>query len=371
MSTEPSRNSERSLGGLSAPRPGQNIQHKLLDRIPSALCGIICGADNWVDIEMFGQATYEWRSSFLELKHGLPSHDTVGRVFRRLNAQECQASFAAWTQAICELSAGTILAGDGKQMRRSTDGPLGCDGIYRVSVWAGENELVLAQDKVADHSHEMKAIPKLRKLLDIHQRPITIDGIGCQSDIVEHEADYLISVKANQGTLFADVPAAVEPTTRAWQAAYARTIGQDQGRLEIRQCWVCQAHDVRSFINDDKTWKNLRCLVKSEAERRLADKVEHDTRFFISSLPPDPKRLLAVARRHWQIENDGQWVLDIAVRQDANRAHKDHAPQNRAVLEHIAVTLLKQEKSLRVGVNAKRLRAGWDLSYLLKVLCAF
>lgn len=375
MSTEASSTIEQYFGGLSDPRTGQNIQHKLLDIITIALCGIICGADNWVDIEMFGQAKSEWLSSFLELRHGIPSHDTFGRVFRRLNAQEFQASFAEWTRAICELSAGTILSVDGKQMRRSKDGRLGRDGIYMVSVWAGENELVLAQDKVADHSNEIKAIPKLLKLLDIHQSILTIDGIGCQSDIVdtivEQAADYLIAVKANQGTLSADVQAAFEPTTREWQPAYARTIGQDHGRLEIRQCWVCQAQDVLTFINDYNPWQNLRCLVKIEAERRLADKVEHDTRFFISSLPPDPKRLLAVARHHWQIENDVHWVLDIAFRQDDNRAHKDNAPQNLAVLEHIALNLLKQDKSLHVGVKAKRLRAGWDVSYLLKVLCAF
>ncbi len=373
MSTEPGSNIERYFGGISDPRTGQNVQHKLLDIVTIALCGIICGADNWVDIEMFGQAKYEWLSSFLELKHGIPSHDTFGRVFRRLNAQEFQASFAEWTRAICVLSAGTILSVDGKQMRRSKDGLLGQDGIYMVSVWAGENNLVLAQDKVADHTNEITAIPHLLKLLDIRDSIVTIDGIGCQTEIVktivDQEADYVVAVKANQEMLFADVQAAFGPTTREFAPAYHKTIEKGHGRIEIRECWVCQLPDVLDFIADYKVWPGLRSLVKIQTERRFPNKVEHDTRYFIASLAATPERLLNIIRSHWQIENQVHWVLDIAFRQDDNRARKDHAPQNLAVLEHIALNLLKQEKSLKVGVKARRLRAGWDLPYLLKVLC--
>jgi predicted transposase YbfD/YdcC len=374
MSTEPGSNIERYFGGLSDPRTGQNVQHKLLDIISIAICGILCGADNWVDIEMFGQAKQAWLSSFLELKHGIPWHDTFGRVFRALNAAEFEASFAEWTQAICELSAGTILSVDGKQMRCSKDGLLGQDGIYMVSVWAGENNLVLAQDKVADHTNEITAIPKLLKLLDIRDSIVTIDGIGCQTDIVNtilaQGADYVIAVKANQGTLFEDVQAAFGPTTREFAPAYHKTIEKGHGRIEIRECWACQLPDVLDFIADYKVWPGLRSLVKIQAERRLPNQVERDTRFFIASLDGDPKRLLDIIRSHWQIENQVHWVLDIAFRQDENRARKDNAPNNLAVLQHIALNLLKQEQSLKVGVKAKRLRAGWDQAYLLKVLCA-
>lgn len=373
MSKEPHSNIERYFGEVSDPRRGQNIQHKLLDIISIAICGIVCGADNWVDVEMFGQAKVEWLSSFLELGHGIPSHDTFGRVFRALNAAEFEASFADWTRAICELSAGSILSVDGKQMRRSKDGRLGRDGIYMVSVWAGENNLVLAQDKVADHTNEIIAIPKLLKLLDISGSVVTIDGIGCQSEIVktivEQDADYVIAVKANQETLFDDVQAAFGPTTREFAPAYYKTVEKDHGRIDIRECWVCQLPDVLDFIVDYKDWSGLRSLVKVVAERRLSDKVEHDTRFFISSLEAHPKRLLDIIRAHWQIENKVHWVLDIAFRQDENRVRKDNAPNNLAILQHIALNLLKHDTSLGVGLKAKRLRAGWDNAYLLNILC--
>ncbi len=373
MSTEPGSNIERYFGELSDPRTGQNVQHTLLDIITIAICGIVCEADNWVDIEMFGQAKHEWLSSFLGLKHGIPSHDTFGRVFRPLNATEFEASYVEWTRAICELSAGAILSVDGKQMRRSKDGLLGQDGIYMVSVWAGENNLVLAQDKVADHTNEITAIPKLLKLLDIHDSVVTIDGIGCQTEIVStivaQGADYVIAVKANQEILFADVQAAFDPATREFPPAYHKTVDKGHGRLEIRECWVCQLPDVLEFIAAYNVWPGLRSLIKIQAERRLPHKVERDTRYFIASLQATPEQLLTILRSHWQIENQVHWVLDIAFRQDENRARKDHAPQNLAVLEHIALNLLKHEKSLKVGVKAKRLRAGWDLPYLLKVLC--
>jgi len=374
MSSEANSNIERYFGRLSDPRSGQNVQHKLLDIISIAICGILCGADNWVDVEMFGQAKFEWLSSFLELEHGIPSHDTFGRVFRALNAAEFEASFAQWTQALCELSAGSILSVDGKQMRRSKDGSLGQDGIYMVSVWAAQNNLVLAQDKVEDHTNEITVIPKLLKLLDISDSTVTIDGIGCQTEIVEtivaQGADYVIAVKANQGTLFEDVQAAFGPATREFAPAYHKTVEKDHGRIEIRECWVCQGRDVLDFIADYKIWQGLRCLVKVVTQRRLSDKVEHDTRYFISSLPADPVHLLSVVRSHWSIENQLHWVLDIAFRQDENRVRKDNAPNNLAILQHIALNLLKQEQSLKVGVKAKRLRAGWDTPYLLKVLCS-
>jgi predicted transposase YbfD/YdcC len=374
MWSEPPSNIHEYFGSLTDPRNGQNVQHKLIDILTIAICGIICGADNWVDIEMFGQAKAEWLSSFLELEHGIPSHDTFGRVFRALNAEEFQRYFADWTAAICELSAGSIVAVDGKQLHGSQDGILGRDGIYMVSVWATENELVLGQDKVADHSNEITAIPRLLKLLDIRGSIVTIDGIGCQTEIVntivDAGADYVIALKANQRTLLKDTQLAFESNHPDFEPAYHQTINKGHGRIEIRQCWVTAASDLLDFIADFKTWSGLQSLVKIVCERRFADRTETDTRYFISSLAPDPQHLLHVVRSHWSIENRLHWVLDIAFRQDDNRVRKDSAPQNLAILQHLALNLLKQDKSLKVGVKAKRLRAGWDEPYLLKVLCS-
>lgn len=373
MASEPPTNIHQYFGDVNDPR-GQNVRHPLLSIITIAICGTLCGADNWVDIEMYGQAKHEWLSKFLDLPHGIPSHDTFGRVFRQLDPDEFQRGFHTWTMAICELTQGEVVAIDGKQVRRSKDGVLGKEGIHIVSVWASENQLVLGQEKVDDHSNEITAIPKLLHLLDLAGSIVTIDAIGCQTEITqtisERGADYVIAVKANQETLLDDVTAAFETLPPGVQLPYARTIDKDHGRIELRECWVTADPAIVNHIQAYKTWTDLQSLVKIVSERRLPDKTTQETRYFITSLPPDAHLALRVARTHWHIENRLHWVLDIAFREDENRVRKDHAPQNLTVLRHLALNLLKQDTSLKVGIKAKRLRAGWDHQYLLKVLCA-
>jgi predicted transposase YbfD/YdcC len=373
MSIPPISRLEQYFGELPDPREGQNVQHPLLSIVSIAICAVICGADNWVDVAMFGQAKQAWLETFLELPHGIPSHDTFGRVFRRINPAAFEACFSEWTQALCNRTAGEVVALDGKQLRRSKDSVLGHEGIRLVSAWASENALMLAQAPVAPDSNEIPTLLWLLEVLDLSESIVTIDGIGCQTEIaaaiVEQHADYVLAVKGNQQTLADDVQAAFEPTTRDFQPHYAKTVNKGHGRLEIRECWASDAPDVLTFIQDYKAWSGLRSLVKITSERRLPTKTEYDTRYFISSLPPDPAHLLQVVRSHWQIENAFHWVLDIAFREDESRVRKDHAPRNLALLRRLALNLLKQESSLKVGVKAKRLRAGWDATYLLKVLC--
>lgn len=375
MTIPPDTSIERYFGELPDPRSGQNVRHPLLSVVSIAICALICGADNWVDVEMFGHAKRGWLESFLALPHGIPSHDTFGRVFRYLNPEAFAASFQAWTEALCQLTAGEVVAVDGKQVRRSKDGLLGREAIHLVNVWASDNQLVLAQEQVTDHSSETKVIPKLLQLLDLEGSVVTVDSLSCQPDvaaaIVAQKADYVMAVKENQPTLWHDVQAAFEPTTRDQQPDYAQMVNKDHGRLEIRRCWASGDAEVVAFIADYKQWPGLRTLVKVQLERRFPEKTEQHSRYFISSLPPDAQRLLMVVRAHWQIENGLHWVLDIAFREDESRVHKDHGPRNFAVLRQIALNLLKRERSLKVGVKAKRLRAGWDEPYLLKVLCSF
>lgn len=373
MSIPPTSSLEQYFGEMPDPREGQNVQHPLLSIVSIAICAVICGADNWVDVAMFGQAKQAWLETFLELPHGIPSHDTFGRVFRRINPEAFETCFSAWTQALCSLTAGEVVALDGKQLRRSKDGALGHEGLRLVSAWASENALMLAQAPVVEGSNEIPTLLWLLELLDLSGSTITIDGIGCQTEIaaaiVQQQADYVLAVKGNQETLAYDVQVALEPTTRAFQPHYAKMVNKGHGRIEIRECWATDAPDVLAFIQDYKSWSGLRSLVKITAERRLPTKIEVETRYFISSLPPDPAQLLQVVRAHWQIENAFHWVLDIAFREDESRVRKDHAPRNLALLRRLALNLLKQESSLKVGVKAKRLRAGWDAPYLLKVLC--
>jgi predicted transposase YbfD/YdcC len=374
MTKPPSSSFEEYFGELPDPREGQNVQHPLLSIISIAMCAVICGADNWVDVEMFGQAKQAWLETFLELPHGIPSHDTFGRMFRRINPEAFEGCFSEWTQAMCNLTAGEVVALDGKQLRRSKDGVLGREAIRLVSAWASENALMLAQAPVEEGRNEIPTLLKLLGLLDLSQSIVTIDGIGCQTDITEaiidQQADYVLAVKGNQETLAHDVQAAFEPTTRDFQPQYAKTVNKGHGRLEIRECWATDASDVLAFIQDYKAWSGLRSLVKITAQRHLATQIEVQTRYFISSLPPDPARLLHVVRAHWHIENAFHWILDVAFREDDSRVRKDHAPRNLALLRRLALNLLKHDTSLKVGLKAKRLRAGWDNPYLLKVLCS-
>jgi predicted transposase YbfD/YdcC len=372
MFLPPTSSLEAYFGELPDPREGQNIQHPLLSLLSIAICAVICGADNWVDVEMFGQAKHAWLATFLDLPHGIPSHDTFGRVFRRIHPEAFERCFSEWTQALCNLTAGEVVALDGKQLRRSKDGVLGREGIRLVSAWASENALLLTQAPVEEGHNEIPTLLKLLGLLDVSEAVVTIDSIGCQTEIAaavtEQHADYVLAVKGNQATLAHDVQAAFEPTTRDFAPQYAKTVNKGHGRVEIRECWVTDAPDVLTFIQDYKAWSGLRSLVKITSERRLPTKTESQTRYFISSLPPDPAHLLQVVRAHWQIENALHWVLDIAFREDENRVRKDHAPRNLALLRRLALNLLKREASLKVGIKAKRLRAGWDAPYLLKVL---
>jgi predicted transposase YbfD/YdcC len=365
---------EQYFGKLADPREGQNVQHPLLSIVGIAICAVIGGADNWVDVEMFGQVKEGWLKSFLALPHGIPSHDTFGRVFRRIVPEAFEACFSEWTQALCNLSAGEVIALDGKHLRGSKDGILGRDGIRLVSAWASDNHLLLTQAQVKEGENEIPTLLRLLGLLDVSQAVVTIDGIGCQTEIAaalqKQGADYVLAVKGNQETLAYDVQAAFEPTTREFQPEYARTVNKGHGRLEIRQCWATDAADVLAFIHDYKVWPGLRTLVKVTSERRFPNKTETDTRYFITSLPPDPKHLLEVIRAHWQIENAFHWVLDIAFREDESRVRKDHAPRNLALIRRLALNLLKRNTSFKIGIKAKRLRAGWDTAYLVQLLCS-
>lgn len=369
-------NIETYFGDLPDPRDGGNISHPLINIISITLCAVICGADNWVDVEMFGQAKQSWFSQFLDLRHGIPSHDTIGRFFRCLKPDEFEARFREWTGHICERITGEVVAVDGKQVRRSKDGTLGKAGIYMVNVWATANGLSVAQQKVDNHSNEITAIPELLRLLDIKGQIITIDAIGCQTDVVEvitaQQADYVIAAKDNQGTLRADIEAAFETETAQQAADSHRTVGKDHGRIEIRQCWAIDDPDIIAYINNYKAWDGLQSIVKVHSERRVPSRhhVEQDTRYFISSLPADAKHLLASVRAHWQVENSLHWVLDMAFREDESRVRKDHAPENFAVIRQFALNLLKRDTSLKVGISAKRKRAGWDETYLAQLLCS-
>lgn len=362
---------------LDDPRIEKNQKHPLMNVLTIAILGVICGADTWVDIERYGKAKQAWLSTFLDLKNGIPSHDTFGRVFRWLDVEQFQALFIAWTQQVCELSAGAVVAVDGKKLRRSHDLRHERDGIWMVSAWASDNRMVLGQTQVDAKSNEITAIPQLLRVLDIRDCVVTIDALGTQTTIAQHivqaGADYILPVKDNQGTLHEDLSLLFDGFESEHYVAVsydtAKQVVEGHNRREIRHCWVVQQPEYRAYLRREQHWPRLNALIKLLTIRQTPHKTAVTIRYFISSWSASAQAFLTRIRDHWQIENGLHWVLDIAFREDESRIRKDHAPRNMALLRRIALNLLKQETSARVGIAAKRKMAGWDNTFLLSVLC--
>ena len=362
---------------MEDPRTGENISHPLVNIVMIAILGVICGADGWVDIERYGNAKREWLGQFLNLEKGIPSHDTFGRFFRWLDEEAFQACFVRWTASLCRRTQGQLVAIDGKKLRRSQERRKGRDGIWMVSAWVSENRLVLGQKKVNDKSNEITAIPELLEQLDITDCVVTLDALNTQTEIarqiVEAQADYILAVKENQATLYEDLEMLFKGFEQeyypevVYQTAQRENVGHD--RQEFRQIWVVSEPDYRDYLRSSKLWVNLKSLVKLVTVRVTPQKTETSIRYFISSWQASAKAFLEAIRDHWQIENGLHWVLDIAFREDESRIRKNHAPQNMAVLRHLALNLLKQETSVNVGIAARRKMAGWHNDYLLKVVC--
>lgn len=369
---------EEQFRKVTDPRVDRTKEHKLIEMIAIAICAVICGAEGWTDIENFGNSKLPWLKTFLELPNGIPSHDTFGRVFSMIDAQEFQLAFYEWVRAVNDILQGQIINIDGKQLRGSKDQVLGKRAIYMVSAWAEANELVLGQRKVDEKSNEITAIPELLKMLAISGCIVTIDAIGTQTNIartiVEADADYVLSVKENQGHLYEDISVlfAVDQAQNFKYASleYAQTTNKNHGRIEVRECWSTSNPEYLNLIRDRENWMGLNSIAMVISTRIIAGKETQRVRFYISTLPSRAERILHIVRKHWSIENDLHWVLDVALNEDHCRVRKDQAPENLAVLRHIAFNLLKQEKTAKGGIHAKQLQAAWKEDYLLKVLAA-
>ena len=364
------------FGMLEDPRTGHARRHELLDIIVITLCAVICGADNWVEIEEFGKSKEDWFRRFLRLPNGIPSHDTFGRVFGLLDPEQFAACFMDWVHSVRELAQGEVVAIDGKTLRSCHDRANGRGPLHMVSAWATENRMVLGQTRTSAHSNEITAIPELLRVLELKGCLVTIDAMGCQKDIarqvVQAGADYLLAVKANQGELHENIKDLFACRERqGWDdGAYSHheQVGKGHGRLERRQCRVITDPEELAYVDPRRQWDSLGAVAQVSYRRDAAAGSSTDTRYYICSYPADAAKLLAATRSHWGIENSLHWVLDVAFDEDHSRVRTGHADQNLAVIRHLALNLLNQERSAKVGIKAKRKKAGWNFDYLMKVL---
>jgi len=369
------------FGSLSDPRDTRGLLHELHDIVIIALLAIICGADEFTEMEEFGRSKKSFLEQFLELRNGIPSHDTFGRVFAALCPDAFRKCFIAWVKSLCELE-GDIVNIDGKALRRSYDTADDKAMIYMVSAWANANNMVLGQVKVDDKSNEITAIPKLLVLLDLEGCIVTIDAMGTQKEIAtkirDAKADYVLALKGNQGNLKEEVEEAFQRfnADKSIKKGHSKdkTEHKGHGRKEERICYAAPAKDYVSPQELSK-WKDLTTIVKIEAYvhyyngKKKGQRV-YEERYYISSLPADAKQLNYAVKSHWGIETKLHWVLDVAFREDDSRVRKGFADENLAIGRHIALNKLKNETSCKRGIKAKRKKAGWNEDYLLKVLAA-
>jgi predicted transposase YbfD/YdcC len=362
----------KHFADLHDPRVERTREHLLEEILLITIAAILSGANGWNEIEDYAHSKHVWFKSFLTLPSGIPSHDTFNRVFSALDPEELEKGFVAWVSSIAKLTAGEVVAIDGKTLRGASEpskkGPDKKAIVHMVSAWANTNSLVLGQRRVDEKSNEITAIPKLLDALELSGTVVTIDAMGCQRAIAEKivakKADYILAVKENQGHLLEEIKDSFQMLTAD---AVSEEIDYGHGRVEQR---ICSVIADLSLLEKPSEGASLQGVVRIQSERfhKATGKTETEIRYYITSLEPDATRLNCSIRQHWGIENKLHWVLDVGFGEDLDRKRAGHAAQNYSVLNRIALNLLKQDKTSKRGIHGKRLKAGWDNDYLLHLL---
>ena len=358
---------------LTDPRLDRTRRHPLLSIIVLAVCGTLAGADGWAEIERYGRAKLDFFRQFLDLPHGIPSHDTFGRVFARLKPDALLPCIHRWLAALGRAVAGEVVAIDGKTLRGSFDTAAGQSPLHLVSAWATEARLVLGQVACDAKSNEITAIPLLLELLDLRGAIVTIDAMGCQTKIAAairgRGADYVLAVKDNQPTLHEAISDAflahAEADDRDPSVRRLATVERGHGRQE-RRAYCCAA--VPAAVRAGGQWADAASIGMVLRTRTVDGRTSDEIAYFLSSLPPKVKAFAKAVRGHWGIENRVNWVLDVTFAEDASRVRRDHGPENLAMLRRLALSILQQDSSVKDSLKGKRQRAGWDDDFLLTVL---
>ena len=359
---------------IADPRRKAGLRYPLIEILFIAICAIIGGADDWVAIERFGKAKIEWFKKYLRLKHGMEYHDTFGDIFGVLDPEQFAQAFTKWMNRIAEVAG--VIALDGKTVRGSLDKVLGKTAIHMVNAWSSANRLILGQVKVDDKSNEITALPKLLALLVINGCLVTIDAMGCQTEIAEQivsqGGDYLWAVKKNQKHLHEDMEylfkhAKVE-NFQEEGFEKVKIVNSGHGRVETRHCQVISNSEWLVYLRSFPHWKELRSVICIEAIRQVQTKISREFRYYISSRVASARTFLEAIRTHWEVENNVHWVLDVVFSEDDSRVRSGHAQHNLATMRRLAINLLSRETSRRDSLKGKRQLAGWDNSYLETVV---
>ncbi len=357
---------------LEDPRVQASCDHLLMDIIAVTILAVTCGADDWTDLETFGKLRHEWLKTFLKLPGGIPSHDTFRRVFGLLDRKQFAACLFGWTKAIHEATGGKLIAIDGKALRRSFARKSGKAMLHLVTAWSSENGLTLGQVPCEEKSNEITAIPELLKLLNLKGTTVTIDAMGTQkqiaSQIREQKGHYVLALKGNQSSLQDDMrqlfDRGMETNFKGTKHNVYETKEKGHGRIDERTCHVIE---IPKDHPQRQRWKDLKTLAVTVSRRVIDENETWESRLYVSSHPPRAKQLACAIRRHWSIENSQHWILDVTFGEDARRQQDRNGGTNLAAVRRLAVSLLRQEQTIKRGAKCKRMACALDPNYLLKV----
>lgn len=347
---------------LEDPRIDRTKRYPLIEIIFLIISATISGCDGWKSIRDFGVLKLEWLRQFLPYENGIPVDDTIARLMRKLNNKQFASCFTCWIQAVTAATSGDVIAIDGKTLRRSFNTGDAKSAIHMVSAWSTANGVVLGQEKTAEKSNEITAIPELLNSLAIKGCIVTIDAMGCQKDIAEQiarqQGDYLLALKGNQGNFHEEVVSfltvAKEAKFKNVEHDFYEEIDAGHGRVETRRAYAIDFKKYKKHMPEGMKWKKLTSVIMVESIREGRDFKTIDTRFYISSCKALAQPLLNASRKHWGVENSLHWTLDVTFREDESRIRKEAAPENYAIFRHIALNIIRRDTSIDASIKRKR-----------------